>query len=140
MWRGAKETATFCRFWRFLASVARDCKRDIYSRFLHLARHTSPSLLITSLIYVILQHLIIYISVACLRSAFALWLHLVLACISWFFCYCFISTYAFACCSIAWFPSIVPVGPFLLAKVCPPTLSMLDRVQIGGIRGLIQAN
>ena len=70
--RGAKETATFCRFWRFLASVARDCKRDIYSRFLHLARHTSPSLLITSLIYVILQHLIIYISVACLRSAFAL--------------------------------------------------------------------
>jgi hypothetical protein len=30
-------------------------------------------------------------------------------------------TYAFASCSIAWFPSIVPVG-FLLAEVRPPTL------------------
>jgi hypothetical protein len=29
LWRGAKETATFYRFWRFLASVARDYKRDI---------------------------------------------------------------------------------------------------------------
>jgi hypothetical protein len=28
------------RFWRIWPSVARDCKRDIYSRFLHLARHT----------------------------------------------------------------------------------------------------
>ena len=30
-----------------------------------------------------------------------------------------------ACCSIAWFPGIVPVG-FLLAEVRPPTLPNLD--------------
>jgi hypothetical protein len=30
--------------------------------------------------------------------------------------------YAFASCFIAWFPSIVLVGPFLLAKVRPPTI------------------
>ena len=29
----------------------------------------------------------------------------------------------FTCYSIAWFPSIIPIGPFLLAKVRPPTLS-----------------
>jgi hypothetical protein len=46
MWRGAKETTTFYRFWSFLARVARDCKGDIYSRFLYLAGHISLSLLI----------------------------------------------------------------------------------------------
>jgi hypothetical protein len=52
------------RFWRFLVGVARDCKRDIYSRFLH----TLPSLLIiTSLIHVILHHLIIvYLLLVCI--------------------------------------------------------------------------
>jgi hypothetical protein len=73
LWRGEQGDCYILRFWRFLASVARDCKRDIYSRFLHLARYTSPSLLIiTSLIHVILHYLIIYTSVACLNSAFAL--------------------------------------------------------------------
>jgi hypothetical protein len=32
-------------------------------------------------------------------------------------------TYAFASCSIAWFPGIVLVG-FLLAEGCPPTLAL----------------
>ena len=39
------------------------------------------------------------------------------------FYYCFMFIYAFASCFIAWFPGIVPVGPFLLAEVRPPTVS-----------------
>ena len=46
VWRGAKEAATFCRFWRSQHSIARDYKRDLYSRFLYLARDISLSLLI----------------------------------------------------------------------------------------------
>jgi len=42
-----------------------------------------------------------YLSVTCLRSTIALYLHM-----------------RSACCSIAWFPGIVPVG-FLLAEVRP---------------------
>jgi hypothetical protein len=29
MWQGAKETAKFCRFWRFLASATRDYREGI---------------------------------------------------------------------------------------------------------------
>jgi hypothetical protein len=35
-------------------------------------------------------------------------------------------TYAFASCFIAWFPGIVPVGPFLLAEVRPPTVAIKE--------------
>ena len=50
---------------------------------------------------------------------------MVLACFSCFFCHCFILTYAFTYCLLAWYPRDVLVGPFLLAKVRPPTLYKL---------------
>jgi hypothetical protein len=59
-----------------LASVARDCKRDIYSRFLYLARDTSPSFLHITFtlkyIYICTYHLIIVHLLFVLRIAFAL--------------------------------------------------------------------
>ena len=59
-----------------LASVARDYKRDIYSRFLYLARDTSPSFLYITITpnnpYMYTPHLIIVHSSLVLRTAFAL--------------------------------------------------------------------
>jgi len=34
LWRGAKETAEFCRFWRFSASATRDWNGGIIAGFL----------------------------------------------------------------------------------------------------------
>jgi len=101
-----------------LASVAHDYKRDIYSRFLHLARDISLLLLI---IYTYHSTSLNNRSfVACLCILFLLlWLQLVLACFSCFFCYCIIPTYAFTYCLLAWYPRDVLVGPFLLAEVRP---------------------
>jgi hypothetical protein len=39
VWRGAKETATFYRFWRVRLALHVTAKRDIYSRFLHINIH-----------------------------------------------------------------------------------------------------
>jgi hypothetical protein len=59
-----------------LASVARDYKRDIYSRFLYLASDTSPSFLHITFtpnhLYMYTPHLIIVYSSLVLRTAFAL--------------------------------------------------------------------
>jgi hypothetical protein len=59
-----------------LASVARDYKRDIYSRFLYLARDTSPLFLYITItpnyLYIYTLHLIIVYSSLVLRIAFAL--------------------------------------------------------------------
>ena len=61
MWRGAKETADFADFQRFSTSATHDCKRDIYSRFLYLARDISRLFLIITLNYlhIYIYHLII---------------------------------------------------------------------------------
>jgi len=49
-----------------------------------------------------------------------------------FFCYCLIFTYAFVCCSIAWFPSIVPVG-FSSGWGSPPYMFLVS--DAGTIKG-----
>ena len=73
------------------------------------------------------HHLIIVHLLLVLCSAFAFWLHLVLACFSSFLSfvllYIYICVYLLLAC---WYPRDVPVGPFLLAEVRPPTI-------VGGI-------
>jgi hypothetical protein len=121
MWRGAKETATFYRFWRVRLALHVTAKgiyipgfctlTFIYS-FIHTYIHTT----IYSCISVITSYH--------LHTFNRLLLHLIivyplLVCV---LLYYFIFIYAFASCSIAWFPGIVLVG-FLLAEVRPPTIS-----------------
>jgi cytochrome bd-type quinol oxidase subunit 2 len=103
------------RFWRFLASVARDCKRDIYSRFLHLAIHTLLLFLhitFTHNHFINTCHSISFNNCSFVASftVLLLFLDLRMHASVLFFCYCLIFAYAFVCCSIAWFPGIVPVG------------------------------
>ena len=104
-----------------LASVARDCERDIYSGFLHLAKHISPLLL---LIYRP-QHLII-VHICCLFVFLLLlynytwFLHALVLSFLLLLLYIYICVYLLLAC---WYPRDVLVGPFLLAEVPPPTVS-----------------
>jgi len=83
-WQGAKETTEFCQFWRFSTSAIRDCNGGMTAGFLYLVRHITPSFFI----------IIIYIRCQFCSLAFALWLHLVIACFS-FFCFCIIYVLVF---------------------------------------------
>jgi Fe2+ transport system protein B len=108
------------------ASIARDCKRDIYSRFLHINLHIYIYIHIHSHTHSSINSIHSCTSVITsyhLYTCNRLLLHLIivyplLVCV---LLYYFMFTYAFASCFIAWFPGIVPVG-FLLAEVRPPTI------------------
>ena len=85
-----------------LASVARDCKRDIYSRFLHLySRELHISNISLSLLII---HSYAHTSLNNRSFVACLCVLLLLYDYNWFshalvvsFCYCFISIYAFTC-------------------------------------------
>jgi hypothetical protein len=120
VWRGAKETATFYRFWRVRLALHVTAK-GIYilgfciSTFIHSYIHIHLSI---NLIHSCILVITLYYLYTCNR----LLLHLIIVYLLFAYTiYCFMFIYAFASCSIAWFPSIVPVG-FLLAEVRPPTL------------------
>jgi hypothetical protein len=95
------------------ASIARDCKRDIYSRFLHINIHSIQFIHIhfNIYIYTTIHSCISVITSYHLHTFNRLLLHLIivyplLVCI-------LLLLYVYICvssCSIAWFPSIVPVG------------------------------
>jgi len=105
-----------------LASVARDCKRDIYSRFLHLARDISLSLLIiytyahTSLnnpyirclfcVLLLLYNYTWFLHALVVSFVITLYLHMRFYLL------------------LAWCPRDVLIGPFLLAEVRPPYNSL----------------
>jgi hypothetical protein len=111
--QGAQETAEFCRFWRFSASVSRDCRGGIMAGFCTLVWHHPPSW----------HQLYIFVGNP-YNSTFTLWLPIrnsVPACFSCFLCYFF--TYALVFLPVVLFvgfPDGVLLGSFLLAKVRPP--------------------
>ena len=116
VWRGAKETAEFCRFWRFSVSATHDWNG--YNCWVFVATHFTPYH-----IHITFKHItIVHIRCQFCIPAFALWLHLVLACFSFFLLlllYIYICVYLLLAC---WNPKDVLVRSFLLAEIRPPTL------------------
>jgi hypothetical protein len=114
------------------ASIARDCKRDIYSRFLHInlytyAFHSHINSILVYIIVITLYHL---------HTFNRLLLHLIIVYLL-LVCMLFIALVLHmrsACCSIAWFPSIVPVG-FSFGWGPPPYMFLVsDAGTINGYR------
>jgi hypothetical protein len=104
LWRGEPPEVDFYAFWR-VRLVLHVTAKGIYIPGFCTLTFTQQ---FNSFLYILLLSLHTFnncLSVPCLRIlSIALVLHM-----------------RSTCCSIAWFPSIVPVR-FLLAKVCPPTI------------------